>query len=144
MVQIPARLPHSHNILIQSTFVILLIICLSFSGCLDAQQYPVDTKTGPGQNFPTNVTTRSFANPIADVGTFGISALLLHGSRSIAPMHAMNEIWAEEPAPCGRSLDEATAIVAESEAQDEVRFDTGAKIKIQRIFLIGGDGTEHQ
>jgi len=144
MVQIPARLPHSHNILIQSTFVILLIICLSFSGCLDAQQYPVDTKTGPGQNSQTKVTTRRFANPIADVGTFGISALLLHGSRSIAPMHAMNEIWAEEPAPCGRSLDEATAIVAESEAQDEVRFDTGAKIKIQRIFLIGGDGTEHQ
>jgi len=144
MVQIPARLPHSHNILIQSTFVILLIICLSFSGCLDAQQYPVDTKTGPGQNSPTKVATRNFANPIADVGTFGISALLLHGSRSIAPMHAMNEIWAEEPAPCGRSLDEATAIVAESEAQDEVRFDTGAKIKIHRIFLIGGDGTEHQ
>jgi cell division protein FtsI/penicillin-binding protein 2 len=38
----------------------------------------------------------------------------------------------------------ATAIVAESEAQDEVRFDSGAKIKIHRIFLIGGDGTEHQ
>jgi len=70
MVQIPARLPHSHNILIQSIFVILLIICLSFSGCLDAQQYPVDTKTGPGQNSPTKVTTRSFANPIADAATF--------------------------------------------------------------------------
>ena len=104
----------------------------------------MDTKTGPEQNSKIKFTTRRFANPIADVGTFGISALLLHGSRSIAPMHAMNEIWAEEPAPCGRSLDEATAIVAESEAQDEVRFDTGAKIKIHRIFLIGGDGTEHQ
>ena len=105
-----------------------------FSGCLDAQQYPIDTKTGPEQNSKIKFTTRRFANPLADVGTFGISALLLHGSRSIAPMHAMNEIWAEEPAPCGRSLDEATAIVAESEAQDEVRFDTGAKIKIHRIF----------
>ena len=70
MIQNPARIPRLQNILIHSIIVILLIVSISFSGCLDAQQYPVDTKTGPGQNSQTKVTTRNFANPIADAATF--------------------------------------------------------------------------
>ena len=70
MIQNPARIPRLQNISIQFVVVILLSVCLSFSGCLDAQQYPIDTKTGPEQNSQTKFTTHRFANPIADVGTF--------------------------------------------------------------------------